>query len=181
MAAAIVWPRARRATRRVLLESRRCRSAGSSIDHAMSDRHCEWSFAKGVIAMSEFVLLYRSSNEAYKEATASPEGTQQAMAKWRAWFKVLTEKGQLKNIGHPLDRSSGRVVGGKKKTVTDGPYVEAKEVLGGFSIIDARDLNEAAQIAAGCPILELGGSVEVRSVVNLPGTRLEESDVAHAN
>jgi len=130
--------------------------------------------------MSEFVLLYRSSNEAYEEAKASPEGAQRAMARWQAWFKDLTEKGQLKNLGHPLERSSGKVVGGKKKTVTDGPYAEAKEVVGGFSIIEARDLDEAAHIAAGCPILEVGGSVEVRSILILPGTKPLPSELAHA-
>ena len=130
--------------------------------------------------MTEFVLLYRSSNEAYKEATVSPELAQRTMAKWQSWFRELTEKGQLKNIGVPLDRSSGKVVGGKRKAVTDGPYAEAKEVLGGFSIIEARDFDEAADIAAGCPILEVGGSVEVRSIANLPGTRPMPSELAHA-
>ena len=130
--------------------------------------------------MSEFVLLYRSTNEAYEEAKSSPEAAQRAMAKWLAWFKDLTDNGQLKSIGHPLERSSGKVVGGKSKTVTDGPYAEAKEVVGGFSIIEARDLNEAAHIAAGCPILELGGSVEVRSIAILPATMPRVSDMAHA-
>lgn len=117
--------------------------------------------------MSEFVLLYRSTNEAYAEAVGSAEKSQHTMAKWRAWFKDMTEKGQLKNIGQPLDRSSGKVVGGKKKMVTDGPYVESKEVLGGYSIIEAADLKQAAEIASGCPILEFGGSVEVRSVMQI--------------
>ena len=121
--------------------------------------------------MSDFVLLYRSSNEAVGEAMGLPERAQQTMAKWQAWFKDMTEKGQLKNIGQRLDRSSGRVVGGKKKTVTDGPYVEAKEVVGGYSLIEASDLNEAARIAAGCPILEFGGSVEVRPVMIVPGAK----------
>lgn len=118
--------------------------------------------------MSEFVLLYRSTNEAYLGAKSSPETADRVMAKWQTWFKDMTDKGQLKDIGLPLDRSSGKVVGGKKKTVTDGPYAEAKEILGGFSIIKARDLDEAARIAAGCPILEVGGSVEVRSIAFLP-------------
>jgi len=124
--------------------------------------------------VSEFVLLYRSTDEAYGESMGSPEKAPQTMAKWQAWFKDMTEKGQL------LDRSCGKVVGGKKKTVTDGPYAEAKEVVGGFSIIEARDLNEAAHIASGCPILETGGSVEVRSVMIFSGTRLLPSDGVNA-
>lgn len=116
--------------------------------------------------MSEFVLLYRSTQEAHREAMGSPEKAQQSMTKWRAWFKEITDKGQLKNIGQPLERV-GKVVGGKKRTVTDGPYAEAKDVIGGYSIIDARDLEQAAQIAAGCPVLDLGGSVEVRPVMQM--------------
>jgi hypothetical protein len=116
--------------------------------------------------MSEFVLLYRSSQEAHKEVMGSPERAQQTMTKWRAWFKEMTDKGQLKSTGQPLERA-GKVVGGKKKTVTDGPYAEAKDVIGGYSIIDARDLEQAAQIAAGCPVLDVGGSVEVRPVMQM--------------
>ena len=116
--------------------------------------------------MSEFILLYRSSNEAYAEATGSPERAQQTIARWQAWVKE-TEKGQLKNRGLPLDRSSGKVVAREKKTVTDGPYIESKEVVGGFSIIEARDLDRAAHIASGCPILDIGGSVEVRPVMQI--------------
>ena len=117
--------------------------------------------------MSEFVLLYRSTNEAFRQATGSPETAQQTMAKWQAWFKDMTEKGQLKNLGQPLDRSSGKVVGAKKKTVTDGPYVETKEVVGGYSVIEAPDLDHAAHIASGCPVLEIEGSVEVRPVMQM--------------
>lgn len=120
--------------------------------------------------MSQFVLLYRSSNEAFGEAMGSPEKVPQTMAKWQAWFKDIGEKGQLKSVGLPLDRSSGKVVGGRRKAVTDGPYAEAKEVLGGYSLIEARDLDEAARIASGCPILESGGSVEVRPVMIFSGT-----------
>ena len=117
--------------------------------------------------MSEFVLLYRSSNEAYKEGMGSPERADQTMSRWMAWFKEMMEKGQLKNRGLPLERSLGKVVGSKKKMVTDGPYVESKEVLGGFSIIEAPDLDRAAHVASGCPILDIGGSVEVRPVMQI--------------
>lgn len=116
--------------------------------------------------MSEFVFLYRSSQEAHREAMGSPEKTQQSMTKWRAWFKEMTDKGQLKSIGQPLERV-GKVVGGKKKAVTDGPYAETKDVIGGYSIIVARDLEEAARIASACPVLDFGGSVEVRPVMHL--------------
>jgi len=60
------------------------------------------------------------------------------------------------------------VVRGKKKMVTDGPFAESKEVIGGFSIVEAKDIDEAARIAGGCPILDGEGSVEVRPVMAYP-------------
>ena len=117
--------------------------------------------------MSEYVLLYRATPEA-RDAAMTGERAQQSYARWQAWMKEMADKGQLKNRGVPLERP-GRGVRGRKKMVTDGPFVESKEVLGGFSVIEAKDLDEAARIAAGCPILDGEGSVEVREVMPYPG------------
>ena len=51
------------------------------------------------------------------------------------------------------------VVKGNQKIVTDGPYAEAKDLVGGFSLIEASDLAHAVELSEGCPILEVGGSV----------------------
>jgi hypothetical protein len=88
------------------------------------------------------------------------------MEKWTAWFKDLTAKGRLKNPGHPLE-NTGKVVSGAKKTVRDGPYAESKDVVGGFIVVEATDLAEAVELSKACPILEVGGSVEVRPVQRL--------------
>lgn len=117
--------------------------------------------------MNEFIFLYRNTDQAHREAMGSPERAQKSMQKWRAWMKGLEEKGHLKSFGQPLERA-GKVVGGKAKTVTDGPYAETKDVVGGYSVVLARDIEEAARLAAGCPVLEGGGSVEVRPVHVLP-------------
>jgi len=108
--------------------------------------------------MSDFTFLYRG-----RDTNASPEQMQKTMEKWRAWFKDLGEKGHLKDVGHPLE-NSGRVVKGRQKSVTDGPFAEAKDVVGGFTLIQARDLEQATELSKGCPILEVGGSVEVRPI-----------------
>jgi hypothetical protein len=108
--------------------------------------------------MSDFTFLYRG-----RDTSASPEQMQKTMEKWRAWFKDLGEKGHLKDIGHPLE-SAGKVVKGKQKAVTDGPFAEAKDVVGGFSLIQARDLDHAVELSKSCPILDVGGSVEVRQI-----------------
>ena len=110
--------------------------------------------------MSEYVFLYRGATD---KRTLSPQEMQQSMQKWMAWFKELEKKGKLKSIGQPLE-SEGKVVGGRKKTVTDGPYAETKDIIGGYSLIEARSLDEAAELAAGCPGIETGGLVEVRPV-----------------
>jgi hypothetical protein len=116
--------------------------------------------------MSEYVLLYRATPEA-RDAAMTGERAKQSMARWQAWMKDLADKGQLKNRGMPLERP-GRVVRGKKKMVTDGPFAESKEVIGGFSVVEAKDIDEAARIAEGCPILDGEGSVEVRPVMAYP-------------
>ena len=117
--------------------------------------------------MTEYALVYRSTPEAHDQAMGTPEKARESIVKWNAWFDDMRKKGYLKNVGIPLHRT-GKVVRGRKKSVTDGPYAETKEVVGGFSIIDAKDEAHAAEIAAGCPILEGGGSVEVRPVKPLP-------------
>jgi hypothetical protein len=111
--------------------------------------------------MNEFVFLYRGG-----QSGRSPEQAQQVMQKWMAWFKELAEKGHVKDRGQPLE-GAGRLVSGKRKTVTDGPFAEAKDVVGGYTLILAKDLNEAAELSKGCPIFEFDGQVEVRPVMKL--------------
>jgi len=83
-----------------------------------------------------------------------------------AWFKELAENGHVKDRGQPLERA-GKLVNGKRKTVTDGPFAETKDVVGGYTLILAKDLDEAAELSKGCPILEVDGQVEVRPVMKL--------------
>jgi hypothetical protein len=110
----------------------------------------------GDVSMSEFTYLFRG-----REVSPSPEQMQKTMQKWVAWFKDLGAKGHLKDPGHPLEHT-GKVVSGKQKAVNDGPYAEAKDVVGGYIVVEAADLNQAVELSKGCPILEVGGSVEVR-------------------
>jgi hypothetical protein len=111
--------------------------------------------------MNEFVFLYRGG-----ETGRSPERAQQMMQKWMAWFKELADNGHVKDRGQPLERA-GKLVNGKRKAVIDGPFAEAKDVVGGYTLILAKDLNEAAELSKGCPILEVDGQVEVRPVMKL--------------
>ena len=116
--------------------------------------------------MSEFVFLFQSTKAKQHETMGTPERAQKSLQTWLAWIKDLEAKGHLKNRGQPLE-PTGKVVRGKKKVVTDGPYAEAKDLLLGFIVIEARDLTEAVELSKGCPIVEGGGSVEIRPVGTL--------------
>src|SRR5689334_15543606 len=108
--------------------------------------------------MSAFMLIFRS-----KPWQDSPEQMQQHMQKWMTWFDGLTKSGAFKGQAAPLE-PGGKVVRGAGKTVSDGPYAEAKDLVGGYAIIEARDLDAAVEIARGCPTYERDGAVEVRPV-----------------
>jgi hypothetical protein len=111
--------------------------------------------------MSEFLYLYRGGQRGWTAAES-----EQIMQKWMAWFKDLTASGNLKDGGQPLE-PEGRVVRDKAGTVTDGPFAEAKDVVGGYTLIEADSLARAAELAKGCPILEREGFVEVRPVMKM--------------
>ena len=110
--------------------------------------------------MNEFVFLYRGG-----ERPSSTEQGRQVTQKWMAWLKDLAEKGHLVDRGQPLERTGKIVRAGK--SVTDGPFAEAKDVVGGYTLVKANDVAQAAALADGCPILDRGGYVEVRPVLKL--------------
>jgi hypothetical protein len=120
----------------------------------------------GRTEMSEFVYLFRTTEEARQQAMGAPERAQRALQAWLTWIRDLEAKGHLKDPGQPLD-VSGQVVRGKDRVIADGPYVEAKDLVLGFLVVQARDLDEAVELSRGCPMLDGGGSVEVRPVRKL--------------
>jgi len=111
--------------------------------------------------MAEFVYLYRGGNR-----PSAPELQQQVLQKWQAWFKSLAEGGHVVERGQPLERS-GKLVQAGTRSIIDGPFAEAKDVVGGFTLIKADDVGQAAELAKGCPILDQGGQVEVRPVMHI--------------
>jgi hypothetical protein len=113
--------------------------------------------------MSEYIYLFRATEAQSQQAMGTPELAQKSMQAWLGWIRNLETKGHLKNPGQPLDRT-GAVVRGRDRVITDGPFAEAKDLVLGFTIVEARDVAEAAELAKGCPILEGGGSVEIRPV-----------------
>jgi len=110
--------------------------------------------------MKEYLFLFRGGDDNFQEQQ-SPEKWQAQMQKWMQWMGGLQQKGVLVGA-QPLARS-GKQVTGIKKVVTDGPFVEGKEAVGGYMTCKASSYEEAVEIAKGCPILDFdGGRVEVR-------------------
>jgi hypothetical protein len=110
--------------------------------------------------MKEFVLLFRRPG--YDERNDDQEKKNALVKKWDDWVSGIVAEGKLITGGNRLSMD-GKVLkpGG---VITDGPFVEIKEKLGGFAIVQAESLDEATTLAHGCPILDEGGSVEIRPV-----------------
>src|SRR5256712_2736786 len=109
--------------------------------------------------MANLMYLFRSNPTAYR--SMSPEQMQQIPKKWMDWKDTLEKKGHIKQLGERLD-GTGKVVRGKAKAVTDGPYVEVKDFIQGYMVVHAENVEQALELAKGCPILESDGSVEIR-------------------
>ena len=114
--------------------------------------------------MEKFMLLFRGGeHHAYNQEVS--QAAKDNMQKWINWMQALAEKGSLVG-GEPL-QPTGKQVNGTKKVVSDGPYAEAKEIIGGYLIVNAKDINEAVEISMGCPIFDENGKVEVRQLQNM--------------
>lgn len=98
--------------------------------------------------------------------TSSPEQMQANMGKWMAWIDKLNKDGKYV-AGEPLLPGGKLITGKNGKSVTDGPYTEGKELVGGFFIVNAKDINEAVKLCDDYPDYELGGSVQVRQVMKI--------------
>jgi hypothetical protein len=111
--------------------------------------------------MSEFVFLFRG-----RERMGSAEQQQKTLEKWRAWMSDLSQRGLLTSPGLPLEDPAKRVAG-PGRTVHDGPFAEIKDLVNGFIVVAAEDIDAACEIAKGCPIFEQGGGIEVRPVASM--------------
>src|SRR5438067_9105984 len=107
-----------------------------------------------------FMLLYRS-DEWYN--ALSYEELRKFMDQNKAWIEKLTAQGKGKP-GRALERRGAIVSGKDGRFVTDGPFAESKEAIGGYLTLDVETLDEAIAIAQTIPGLAYGGSIEVRPV-----------------
>ena len=106
-----------------------------------------------------YMLLFRGNDWT---KSLSPEEKQKVTDQWMAWFRRLTDQGKA-IAGNPLE-PEGKIVSGKNRVVSDGPFAESKEAIGGYFLLDVASFDDAVTIARECPGLPFGVQVEVRPV-----------------
>lgn len=113
--------------------------------------------------MAKFMLILRDDPSQY--AAYSPQQFQELIAKYQAWAEQLAAAGRI-DQGRKLSDEGGKVLrkSGGQLAVKDGPFNEAKEVVGGFYIITADDYAHAVELCRNHPAYLTNGSVEIRAV-----------------
>ncbi len=110
------------------------------------------------------LIFHNSSNMEAAYQDQSPEELQAEIQKWNVWIGGIAAQGKM--LGTEGLLPMGKVLSGSAKTITDGPYTEGKEIVGGFMLLNADSFDEAVEHAQGCPIFDANGTVEVRQVQN---------------
>jgi hypothetical protein len=115
--------------------------------------------------MDEFILIFRHQDGS---KLVSPEQMQVWMKQTMDWISGIAAKNQFSG-GKGLPFDNARVVR-PNNVVTNGPFGEIKETIGGYIIVRANNVDEAVEFAKGCPVLQgEGNSVEVRLVAKKDG------------
>jgi hypothetical protein len=112
--------------------------------------------------MPQFVLLLHDAGSF--DPAISPEDMQAIIQRYVAWRARVQANGRAVS-GHKLHDGQGRLMrgAGPAMTVTDGPYAEAREVIGGLFVMEASSYDEVVELCKDCPHLEFG-SIEIREV-----------------
>jgi hypothetical protein len=108
--------------------------------------------------MPQYILLLHEEPAAF--ANVSPTEMQAIIHKYAAWSQQLAQAGHLRG-GEKLEDGTGRVI--RAGVVSDGPYTEAKELIGGYFVIEAADYEQAVALSRSCPHCEFG-TVEIRQI-----------------
>ena len=125
---------------------------------------------------SQYLLLIRGT---HWESGMSPDDIQRFMGLFTDWCDRLSDQGKIVT-SHPLAHE-GRLISGKGgRTVADGPFAESKEAVGGFFLLEVESFDEAMAIAKASPVLEFGGSIEVRPVIRRCSTMDRADELSKA-
>lgn len=107
------------------------------------------------------MMIFIGAN--YEELGLSPEQLQDRMGRWWAWGNKMQEQGILK--GGDALLSQAKRVSGPQRVVSDGPFAESKELVGGYYLVMAESAEKVVEIAQDFPDYDLGGTVEIREVM----------------
>jgi hypothetical protein len=113
--------------------------------------------------MNEYMMIFRHELNNGAEAP-SPEQMKMVMAQWQAWIKGIAARGRYSGTNRLLNEGKTIKPG---NIISDGPYAEVKEIIGGYLIVRAASLDEAMEMAKSCPNMIYGGNVEVRAVMSI--------------
>jgi hypothetical protein len=111
--------------------------------------------------MEKFMLIFHGGSDIAPEMRV-PEALQAHMQKWFAWVDKLKKEGRYVG-GEPLE-PTGKFISGKNKVMTDGPFAESKELVGGYFIVHAKDISEAVKLCDDYPDFIFDGKIQVRPV-----------------
>ena len=131
----------------------------------------------------KFAILIYDTNSANPSAEPPPpEVIKQVMDEYNAYTEMLRSGGafQAGEALQPVQTATTIRQQDGRNVMTDGPFAETKEALGGFYIVEAKDLDEALALGAACPGVKFGGSIEVRPVVEWPADYAEPGATAAA-
>jgi len=113
--------------------------------------------------MNKYMLAFWNAIPAEESfAQLSPEAIQVEIEKWNNWIGGIAAQGKM--VATEALHNTGKTVSGSANIVTDGPFTEGKEIIGGFMILTADSLEEAVELSKGCPIYDSEGRVEVRQI-----------------
>ena len=113
--------------------------------------------------MSNFLYLFRGGDENFQ--SLSQEEKEVHMVMWQKWMGNLAQNGQL--IGGDQLTPDGMIVKDRGEVITDGPFAEAAEMVGGYVIVSAQDYKAAAELLKTCPIYDYKGAfVEIREIMS---------------
>ena len=117
--------------------------------------------------MPNYLLLLHETPIDFSQFSA--EDIQAVIAEYVAWRQQIEDEGKFVGGEKLKDEGGKHLVGGNGDLrVTDGPYTEAKEVIGGIFTISAADYDKAVETARGCPHLKYGGRIELREIEAMP-------------
>ena len=112
--------------------------------------------------MKEFMMIFRMAP--VQDFQPTPEQMQESIKQWQDWIGGIAAQDKFVSTNQLSFNGKTLKPDG---VITDGPYAEVKEIVGGYIIVKADDLDEAMTIAENCPVLFFGGHVEVREIMVL--------------